>query len=227
MNHVLSRGSIESLQCLLLVCIWRTSSSLRDNSASMWHTVGIAVRMVLELGLHRESAYLIKQTSELDATKLEAFRRQELARRCFWCVVAMDRITSNILGRPLGIADEDIDAGLSTVESDGLVSRPLASTVAGVQRIAIFNKIVRYRLFCGKLVTSLHRKRGPDMSMEDALRLRDELADELDVWYSSLQELQLPDPDVVASSEQSCYLSPTYVPFFPRRTAPIMLMRWY
>ncbi|KAK3061331.1 hypothetical protein LTR53_019814, partial [Teratosphaeriaceae sp. CCFEE 6253] len=107
----------------------------------MWHTVGIAVRMALELGLHRESAYPIKHTSELDQTKLLKYRHQELGRRCFWCVVAMDRITSYILGRPLGIRDEDIDAALPLLESDALLTRPLASTIAGVQRIAIFNKI--------------------------------------------------------------------------------------
>ncbi|TKA63482.1 hypothetical protein B0A55_09608, partial [Friedmanniomyces simplex] len=210
MNHVLSHGSVESLQCLLLICIWRTTSSIKDYSTSMWHTVGIAVRMALELGLHRESAYPIKHARELDDAKLSQYRHQELGRRCFWCVIAMDRITSYILGRPLGIRDDDIDTALPLVESDTLLTRPLASTVAGMQRIAIFNKIVQYRLFCGKLITSLHRKRGPDVSIEDALRLRDELADELDLWYSSLQELQLPDNATSADGEQSCYLSPTW-----------------
>lgn len=210
LNPVLAHGSVESLQALLLICQYRTGSSIKDNSASMWHTVGIAVRMCLELGLHRESAYPLKQSSELDATKLSAFRNQELGRRCFWCVVTMDRITSNILGRPLGIADQDIDAALPSSQSDTLLTRPLASTIAGVQRIAVFNKIVRYRMFCGKLLTILHRKRAPGMSIEEALKTRDELADELDVWYSSLRELALPDPSTPESRELSCFLSPTW-----------------
>ncbi|KAK0345988.1 hypothetical protein LTR91_005642 [Friedmanniomyces endolithicus] len=209
MSQVLSHGSIESLQCLLLICIWRTTSSIRDNSASMWHTVGIAVRTALELGLHRESSYPIKQEPELDEAQLVQYRHQELGRRCFWCVVAFDIVTSSILGRPLGIRDDDIDTALPLLESDGLLTPLLTPTVAGMQRITIFNKIARYRLFCGKLVTNLHRKRSPDVSIEDALRLRDGLADELDLWYSSLHELRLPHNAISDEGGQSCYLSPT------------------
>ncbi|KAK5693012.1 hypothetical protein LTR97_010488 [Elasticomyces elasticus] len=210
MNHVLSHGSVESLQCLLLICIWRTSSSIKDYSASMWHTVGIAVRMTLELGLHRESAYPIKYTIDLEEPALLKYRIQELGRRCFWCVIAMDRIVSYVLGRPLGIGEDDIDAALPVLESDTLLTRPLSSTVAGVSRLAIFNKVVLYRLFCGRLITTLHRRRSPNVSIEDALRIRDELADELDLWYSSLQELRLPENASQESGEQSCYLSTTW-----------------
>ncbi|KAK5731450.1 hypothetical protein LTR17_011338, partial [Elasticomyces elasticus] len=210
MNHVLSHGSVESLQCLLLICIWRTSSSIKDYSASMWHTVGIAVRMTLELGLHRESAYPIKYTIDLEEPTLLKYRIQELGRRCFWCVIAMDRIVSYVLGRPLGIGEDDIDAALPVLESDTLLTRPLSSTVAGVSRLAIFNKVVLYRLFCGRLITTLHRRRSPNVSIEDALRIRDELADELDLWYSSLQELRLPENASQESGEQSCYLSTTW-----------------
>jgi hypothetical protein len=176
----------------------------------MWHTVGIAVRMTLELGLHRESAYPIKYTIDLEEPALQKYRIQELGRRCFWCVIAMDRIVSYVLGRPLGIGEDDIDAALPVLESDTLLTRPLSSTVAGVSRLAIFNKVVLYRLFCGRLITTLHRRRSPNVSIEDALRIRDELADELDLWYSSLQELRLPENASQESGEQSCYLSTTW-----------------
>ena len=95
---------------------------------------------------------------------------------------------------------------MPSTESDALLTRPLASVVAGVQRIAAFNKIIQYRLFCGKLITTLHRKRPANMSIEDALKLRDELADELDLWYSSLGELKLPSE----FRELSCFLSSTW-----------------
>lgn len=209
-NPVLAHGSIEALQALLLLVQYRTGSSIKDNSASMWHTIGIALRMSLELGLHRESAYPLKRTSDLDASKLHAYRSQELARRCFWSVICFDRITSNILGRPLGIQDEDIDTALPTEDIDNLLTRPLAATIAGVQRIAVFNKIVKYRLFCGKLLTTLHRKRAAHLTAEDALKIRDELADELDQWYSGLQDLQLPDPNTPESQQLSCFVTSTW-----------------
>lgn len=176
----------------------------------MWHTVGIAIRTALELGLHRESSYPIAHASELDETQFARYRHQELGRRCFWCVIAFDTTTSSILGRPLGIRGDEIDTALPLVESDSLLTPSLTSSTAGMQRIAIFNKIVRYRMFCGKLATSLHRTRGPDVSIEDDLRLRDELADELDLWYSSLHELRLPHNATSEEGGQSCYLSLTW-----------------
>lgn len=48
--------------------------------------------MCFEYGLHRESAYPLKrQADELAPEKLAQYQEQELQRRCFWSVVAMDR----------------------------------------------------------------------------------------------------------------------------------------
>ena len=40
LGPVLDCGSVEALQVLLLICQYRTGSSVKDNSASMWHTIG-------------------------------------------------------------------------------------------------------------------------------------------------------------------------------------------
>ena len=118
----------------------------------------------------------------------------------------MDRITSNILGRPLGIHDVDIDAALPSEDSTEAFAQPM--TVGSiVQRIAVFRKILDYRLFCGKLATALHRKRNIDTTMEDALHIRDDLADELETWYRGLHELRLPAiADGIQHRETSCFL---------------------
>jgi hypothetical protein len=58
----------------------------------MWHLVGIAARMSLELGLHRESTYrrAVRQ-HESEADELKLWIDYEIRRRCFWCVFAFDR----------------------------------------------------------------------------------------------------------------------------------------
>jgi hypothetical protein len=63
LDLVLVHGGLDSLQAILLLCQYRQGSSIKDNSASMWHLVGIAARICLELGLHRESAYPLKFSS--------------------------------------------------------------------------------------------------------------------------------------------------------------------
>jgi hypothetical protein len=90
-NEILQTGGIPSLQAILLLCQYRTSSSIKDTSGSMWHLVGIAVRIAFELGLHRESAYIIKMRSPSESEKADGLRDQEIRRRCFWSVFTMDR----------------------------------------------------------------------------------------------------------------------------------------
>lgn len=103
--EVLQAGGIPSLQAILLLCQYRTSSSIQDSSASMWHLVGIAVRIAFELGLHRESAYSLRMRSSSETDQAGKLRDQEIRRRCFWSVFTMDRYgrprVSSLLSSPL------------------------------------------------------------------------------------------------------------------------------
>ena len=86
--EVFQAGGLKSLQAILLLCQYRTGSSMQDTSASMWHLVGIAVRISFELGLHRKSTYNLNKQGQ---GALDTLQDQEIRRRCFWCVFAMDR----------------------------------------------------------------------------------------------------------------------------------------
>ncbi|KAM0715042.1 hypothetical protein Q7P37_009507 [Cladosporium fusiforme] len=210
LDHVLAIGGLESLQAILLLCQYRQGSSIKDNSASMWHLVGIAARICLELGLHRESAYPRKYTPELDSAALSQYLQREVARRCFWCLIAMDRVTSNILGRPLAIRDEDIDSMLPSDRDDAENIYPSAMSISVAPRTAVFNTIINYRLLCGRILTTLHRRRAPSMTTTDALKLRDGLAQSLEGWQSQVHQLGLADETASDPSQRSCYLSPVW-----------------
>jgi hypothetical protein len=90
LNEVLQRGHIQALQAILLLGQYRMINSIQDTSSSMWHIVGIASRMCLEMGLHREQVYRAQKgnVGNISSQQLVA---HEVRRRCFWCVVAMDR----------------------------------------------------------------------------------------------------------------------------------------
>jgi hypothetical protein len=90
-TEVFQGGGLRSLQAILLLCQYRTSSSMQDTSASMWHLVRIAVRIAYELGLHRESAYDIRTGHDTETDDLERLINQEIRRRCFWSLLCMDR----------------------------------------------------------------------------------------------------------------------------------------
>lgn len=189
-GQVFQVGGLKSLQAIVLLCQYRTGSSIQDTSASMWHLVGIAVRISYELGLHHESAYSIKNG---DSDTSSAFREQEIRRRCFWSVLAMDRVVSFTLGRPLAINTDDINIELPSTELDHIVSSGLCDRNHSFNRTAIFVHIVRYRLLCGKIMRSLHGLKQPQHNERDIYLLRDSLASQLDDWFRETSTLELLD----------------------------------
>ncbi|KAL4959696.1 transcription factor domain-containing protein [Aspergillus stella-maris] len=189
LNEILHQGSIEALQAVLLLCQYRMANSVQDTSTSMWHLVGVASRMCLELGLHREQEY---RKDEQDQGLLVM---NEIRRRSFWCVIAMDRIVSITLGRPLAIRLQDTDVALPDPGLDLVVNSdtPFDPSFAVTHcPTALFVHIVRYRVICGDIMTALHigsmRARTDSQS---ALKARDELAETLFEWRRDISGLPL------------------------------------
>lgn len=73
---------------------------------------------------------------------MDLFEEQEVRRRCFWSVFAMDRIVSFTLGRPLAINSDDIDIEMPSVECDYVASAGLSDHERSFCRTAIFVHIV-------------------------------------------------------------------------------------
>ncbi|PVH72281.1 hypothetical protein DL98DRAFT_470641 [Cadophora sp. DSE1049] len=202
---VFARGGLPALQAILLVCQHRMVSSPYDHSASLWHLIGMAVRMCIELGLHRESCYTISTHTSPVALAQDLREEVEVKRRCFWCVMSMDRVVSMTLGRPLAIQLDDIDTELPHVQDlaiamtfDGPLSptQPFDSPPWQL-RTSIFIHIVKYRIICGKALGILHGAKKPQTpAYGDIGVIRDELAQELDNWHQETLLLSLPPEDI-------------------------------
>ncbi|KAL2859908.1 transcription factor domain-containing protein [Aspergillus lucknowensis] len=90
--------SVAGVEARLLMVIY----NLRSNSrSSVWYTIGMAMRICIDLGMHRESHYNL-----MDAVE------SQLCRRLFWSVYVIERHVSWALGRPFSIAEGDIDTQL-------------------------------------------------------------------------------------------------------------------
>ncbi|GIC92409.1 Zn(II)2Cys6 transcription factor [Aspergillus udagawae] len=203
-NEVLQRADIHALQALLLLCQYRMTSSTQETSASLWHMVGFAARMCSEQGLHRNETYY-KPSGLPDNEDLLA--ASETRRRCFWCVVNMDRIVSITLGRPLAIHLEDVDTALPEpiIESSdsNLWNKDLPFPTA------IFNHITRYRILSGKVMTSLHSNRADARDEASAATARVALIEELEQWRNESENLRL-HPESRENTRRSCFLSPEW-----------------
>ncbi|KAG8890326.1 hypothetical protein FRB98_009394 [Tulasnella sp. 332] len=80
-----------------------------SSSKGAWLINGIGLRLAVDMGCHRHKVYAPEQ----------AFHNQ-LWKRVFWCLLVTDKILSAILGRPMCISDDDVDAHLPLeVDDDG------------------------------------------------------------------------------------------------------------
>ncbi|WJG35106.1 uncharacterized protein FOBCDRAFT_249301 [Fusarium oxysporum Fo47] len=203
---VLARDGIERLQALLLVCQYRMGTTSSNTTTSVWHLIGVAARTCLEMGLHRAATYALPQTLD-DVTRKVKEEEMETKRRCFWSLVALDRVTSLALGRPLALQLEDIDVDLppsSTADQLPEDSSPLSSAPYGTPQYraatSVFVHIVRYRLICGKIINALHRStKHVTFSNTSYEEMRTALARELQEWHTETANLPLVKSDTAAS----------------------------
>ncbi|KAJ9646687.1 hypothetical protein H2204_000379 [Knufia peltigerae] len=210
LGTVLGKGGMDALQAILLMCQYRIGSGLYDASASLWHLVGTAARMCFELGLHRESVYYAPGAGVAGMDE-GAFENSEVRRRCFWCALAMDRIASITLGRPLAIHLDDFDTELPRSETNIVVSpgnnlspSENVGSAPWQLRTAIFVLIVRYRVICGQILTSLHNVIRARMSASfDYESRRSSLIEELEAWRADT--LTLPLGGSLTDSDRSSF----------------------
>lgn len=215
---VLARDGIERLQALLLICQYRMGTTSSNTTTSVWHLIGVAGRTCLEMGLHRASTYEIPRArnsgpsageddSNREPGDTSREEDMEIKKKCFWSLVALDRVASLALGRPLGIQLEDIDADFPnyTNSSEALPSdSPVSSTTYGTPQwraaTSIFVHIVKYRILCGKILNALYRgaKHIPEAAAKYQ-EIRNALAQELQSWHAETAALSLVRAD--ASSQ--------------------------
>ncbi|RDW58443.1 hypothetical protein BP5796_12373 [Coleophoma crateriformis] len=95
MDAILELRDLRSVTYLLLMALYCLRAP-KDPGA--WTLAGLAVRLCIELGLHRRSS------------RNKISLKQELEKRTFWSCYYLDRELSVALGRPPAIYDSDMDA---------------------------------------------------------------------------------------------------------------------
>ncbi|KAG8906698.1 hypothetical protein FRC01_007916, partial [Tulasnella sp. 417] len=95
---ILAPTGLSDLQSTALSTIYLFGTSAPHSS---WLITGIGLRFAQDIGAHREKVYGPDHPFE-----------NQLWKRAFWSLVALDRITSAGFGRPSVAFDEDIDADL-------------------------------------------------------------------------------------------------------------------
>ncbi|KGQ06832.1 hypothetical protein BBAD15_g7856 [Beauveria bassiana D1-5] len=95
----LFESKITTAQALLIVA--NVLLSWRDESSLAWHYTGVAINMIIDLGIHTER-HPTQPTSIYKAEKVE------LHRRVFWAAFILDKIHAIYQGRPARLSGTNI-----------------------------------------------------------------------------------------------------------------------
>ena len=76
---------------------------LNPGKGSIWFLVGLATRTCIDLGYYDESNIRVDSMNALEL---------DMRRRVFWCTYEMDRLLSQLLGRPPAIPDGFINVSV-------------------------------------------------------------------------------------------------------------------
>ncbi|PYI16218.1 hypothetical protein BO99DRAFT_366519 [Aspergillus violaceofuscus CBS 115571] len=97
-SAVRSTSTYARIEAIMLLVLYDLRSA---SHSSVWYTIGLAMRICVDLGLHRESQYRAMRPHDA-----------QLRRRLFWSVYLVERYVCWSLGRPFSIAETEIDANV-------------------------------------------------------------------------------------------------------------------
>ncbi|KAI8088896.1 fungal-specific transcription factor domain-containing protein [Halteromyces radiatus] len=106
MDDIVDMPSVTHVQVLMLLIMHEFGCARGTRS---WMYCGIAGRMALELGLHKEPTDRLKDG---EIISVETWKKNELRRNVFWGVYIFDRFGGASCARPVLFHDDDIDCHL-------------------------------------------------------------------------------------------------------------------
>ncbi|ORX62290.1 hypothetical protein DM01DRAFT_1331736 [Hesseltinella vesiculosa] len=130
--QAIDEPTLENVQAIALLAIHEFGAA---RGPRCWMYSGIAIRMAIELNLHKEPD--IDQTDQVDQPA-ERWMEQETRRRVFWFLFVLDKMSSASTGRPSVIQEEDCDVLLPSDEYGWITGRFYTESLDG-SRVAQFN----------------------------------------------------------------------------------------
>jgi hypothetical protein len=181
--------SVASIEAMMLLVLYNLRSSA---NSSVWYMIGLAMRICIDLGFHREASY---QNLEPDEAQLH--------RRLFWSVYIIERYTAWSHGRPFSISEEEIDSEppsnigdlIRNQEIPGIVESPLTTPDTRSQSpLGRFIASIQLQRIVSRIHARIFRV---DKSLSELVQEIAPLMDCLQEFKQSLSSLELDDGDFV------------------------------
>ncbi|CZR58694.1 uncharacterized protein PAC_08586 [Phialocephala subalpina] len=162
---------IESVQVLLLLANY---SYLQPSLAGTWKLVGMAVRLAIEQGLHKEPAQGQYNALELDTR-----------RRIFWVAYSFDRNVGTYLGRPFSCSDGAITTAFpASAPDDAITTDGINHNASPFSKKVFALHYFRYRQLQSEMQTVLHERCPPYLSI-NYIEWQEMMHKRLSDWHAS------------------------------------------
>lgn len=102
LDSIFPRTSLSGVQCILLLQMYTINN--QSSGLSLWYLHYHCLASIMELGLQRN----------IPGNKFSVLEK-EMRTRVFWCAYTIDRVLSTLMGRPIGLMDEQCDLRVSCI----------------------------------------------------------------------------------------------------------------
>ncbi|OJJ86555.1 uncharacterized protein ASPGLDRAFT_64815 [Aspergillus glaucus CBS 516.65] len=128
MDSLFGRPSLSGVQCILLLQVYTINNP--SSGLSLWTLHYHCLASILELGLQHN----------VQGSHLPVFE-QKMRTRVFWCVYTVDRVLSTLLGRQIGLMDEQCELRVRNT----LINM---SSAIHLFKLSKFNAEIKCVLYC-------------------------------------------------------------------------------
>ncbi|KAL3487808.1 fungal-specific transcription factor domain-containing protein [Aspergillus germanicus] len=182
---LLFKSQVTTIQALLLVS--DTLFSWCDEKSLSWHYSGIAVNMIIDLGLHTEG-HDQKATSSRPAGELEAHRR------LFWAAFATDKLQSVYQGRPARLREHDncVPIGfldeyeeLEPFSTAGYAAEPTSLGYPGYG-VSTLEQLCKLSVIMDRVLFNIYAESSSQKDPHELFRVSDSLDEDLKAWRKGL-----------------------------------------
>ncbi|OAA54076.1 Transcription factor [Niveomyces insectorum RCEF 264] len=136
---------LEGVQALLLIAFY---SYLHPRAFDPWRTIGMALRLAVGMGLHKD----LPPESKADALA------RDTRRRTFWVAYSMDRTVGTLLQRPFSLSDGAIDCAFPSAVDDECIRPDGIDPHGPVGKKAFGLHYFRYRQLQSEIHVALYEK---------------------------------------------------------------------
>ncbi|KAG5806437.1 hypothetical protein H9Q74_007151 [Fusarium xylarioides] len=195
-SRVLFKSDITTIQALLVVSdalfSWCNERSLS------WHYLGIAISMIIDLGLHVDGP-------ARRSSKKASAEDTEIERRVFWTTFISDKVQSIYQGRPTRLREHDNRVPIAFLdeyeELEDFHTRTYSAQPSQLDcptySVSTFEQLCKLSILMDRILCALYAERSATQSVDQIWQTAESLHHDLQSWKDGLPEclrVDLNDP---------------------------------